>query len=73
MASYCWQPLTDEDISLLTKIIGENEFKKIENENLGKKVLHCYRTLNKSNRHCYSNYKPNMNNIYKFTGYNDRY
>ncbi|CAF1589427.1 unnamed protein product [Rotaria magnacalcarata] len=73
MASFCWQPLADVNISLLTEIIGEKEFKKIEKENLGKNVLHCYRIVNKSNRHGYSNHKPNMNNIYRFTGYHDRY
>lgn len=73
MASFCWQPLVDVKIDLLAKIVGKNEFKKIERENFGKNVLHCYRISNKTNRHGYSNYKPNMNNIYKFTSYNDRH
>jgi hypothetical protein len=73
MASYCWQPLADVDIHALANTVGKNEFRKIEKDNMGKDVLHCYRILNKSNRHGYSNYKPNMNNKFKFTGYNDRH
>ncbi|CAF1175922.1 unnamed protein product [Rotaria sordida] len=73
MSVFCWQPLADVNIDLLAQVVGKDEFKKIEKDNLGKYVLHCYRISNKSNRHGYSNYKPNMNNKFKFTGYNDRY
>ncbi|CAF1268374.1 unnamed protein product [Adineta steineri] len=73
MSNFCWQPLADVDISLLEKIIGQDELKKIEQDNRGKKVLHCYRTINKANQHGHSNYNPNMNYTFTFTGYNDRY
>jgi hypothetical protein len=73
MSRFCWQPLVDVNIHLLAKIVGKNQLQKIEKDNYGRDVLHCYRLSNKSNRHGCSNYKPNMHNIFKFTGYNDRY
>jgi hypothetical protein len=73
MASYCWQPLADVDIHALANTVGKNEFRKIEKDNIGKDVLHCYRISNKPNRQGHSNYKPYMNNKFKFTGYNDRH
>ncbi|CAF1362928.1 unnamed protein product [Adineta steineri] len=73
MSNFCWQPLADVDISLLEKIVGQDELKKIEQDNRGKKVLHCYRTINKANQHGHSNYNPNMNYTFVFTGYNDRH
>ncbi len=73
MSNYVWQPLADVDIHLLATIVGKDVLKQIERQHLGEDVLHCYRISNKSNRHGYSNYKPNMNNKYKFTGYDDRH
>ncbi|CAF4194371.1 unnamed protein product [Rotaria sp. Silwood2] len=73
MSAFCWQPLADVDINLLAKIVGQREFEKIEKKNMSEYVLHCYRISNKPNRHGFSNYKPNMNNKFKFTGYNDRH
>jgi len=73
IGDYCWQPLADVDINLLRKIVGRNELTKIEKENRGKPVLHCYRIINKANRHGYSNYNPCMHNVFKFTGYDDRH
>ncbi|CAF1188746.1 unnamed protein product [Rotaria sp. Silwood1] len=73
MSAFCWQPLADVDINLLAQIVGKGEFEKIEKKNWGKDVLHCYRISNKLNHHGYGNYRPNMNNRFKFTGYNDRY
>ncbi len=73
MSNFVWQPLADVSIYELSGIIGNKELQKIEKANLGKNVLHCYRVSNKSNQHGYGNYKPNMNNVFKFTGYNDRH
>jgi hypothetical protein len=73
IGDYCWQPLADVDINLLRKIVGRNELNKIEKENHGKPVLHCYRIKNKANRHGHSNYNPYMHHTFKFTGYDDRH
>lgn len=73
MTQFCWQPLIDVNIDLLAKIVGKHEFEKIEKQNKGKAVLHCYRVPTRNNRHGYSNYRPNMSNVYRFTGYHDRH
>ncbi len=73
MSKFVWQPLADVNIYQLAGIVGHKELEKIEKENLGKNVLHCYRVSNKPNHHGYGNYKPNMNYIFRFTGYNDRH
>jgi hypothetical protein len=73
MANFCWQPLMDVDIDILEKIVGAGEFRKIEQENLGKKVLHCYRTSYKINHNGYGNYNPCMHYTFQFTGYRDRH
>ena len=73
MRHICWQPLADVDIDRLAEIVGEAELKRIEKENLGKRVLHCYRISNISNRHGYGNYHPNMSNQFSFEGYNCRH
>ncbi|CAF0963030.1 unnamed protein product [Brachionus calyciflorus] len=73
MANFCWQPLTDVDINNLEKIVGPEEFRKIEKENLGKEVLHCYRCSYKNNHNGYGNYNPNMHYTFKFSGYRDRH
>lgn len=73
IAKFCWQPLQDVDIDILENIVGKDEFKKIEQENLGKLVVHCYRTSYKNNCHGYGNYNPCMHYLFKFTGYRDRH
>ena len=73
MSNFCWQPLADVDIDTVEKLIGKNEFKKIEQDNLGKEVLHCYRTSNINNHHGHGNYNPYMHYTFKFTGYRDRH
>ena len=73
MAKFCWQPLMDVDINMLEKIVGAEEFRKIEQENMGKTVLHCYRCSYINNQHGYGNYNPNMHYTFKFTGYRDRH
>jgi hypothetical protein len=73
MAKFSWQPLADVDIDTLEKIVGKDELSKIEHNNLGKEVLHCYRTSNILNRHGHGNDNPNMHYIFKFTGYRNRH
>ncbi|CAF1290456.1 unnamed protein product [Didymodactylos carnosus] len=72
LRDFCWQPLKDVDINVLRQIVGVKELKKIEDDNSGKKVVHCYRISNKENRHGYGNYYPNMRNIFKFISYSQR-
>ena len=73
MADLCWQPLKDVDIDDLEKVVGKDELKKIEQDNRGKTVLHCYRTSYKLNRNGYGNYNPNMDYTFSFTGYRNRH
>lgn len=73
MSNFCWQPLADVDIDLLSNIIGRKQLSKIEKENYGQDVLHCYRISNKANQHGHSNYNPCMHYKFKFTGYDDRH
>ncbi|CAF1618039.1 unnamed protein product, partial [Adineta ricciae] len=73
ISRFCWQPLADVNIDTLAEIVGKTELRTIEKGNLGSDVLHCYRVSNALNHHGYGNYNPNMNNIYKFSGYNDRH
>lgn len=58
MANFCWQPLADVNIDILAEIVGKDKLKRIEQENLGKNVLHCFRVSSryKFNRHKHSNY-----------------
>ena len=73
VSSFCWQPLTNVDIDQLSRIVGKEEFDRIERNNLNKPVLHCYRLPNKSNRSGHSNFRPYMGNQWRFTGYRDRH
>jgi len=73
MANFHWQPLADVDIDTLEKIVGKDVLSKIEQDNLGKEVLHCYRTSNMLNRHGHGNENPNMHYTFKFTSYRDRH
>ena len=73
MTTLCWQPLADVDVNKLADIVGKETFSQIEKKNRGQRVLHCYRISNIANRHGYSNYNPNMNNTYPFTGYHRRH
>lgn len=73
IAKFCWQPLQDVDIESLENIVGKVDFERIEKDNQGKLVLHCYRTTNKNNHNGYGNYNPCMHYVFKFTGYRDRH
>lgn len=73
IAKLCWQPLDDVNIDILETIVGKDELKQIEIDNLGKEVLHCYRTSYIYNHHGFGNYNPNMHYRFKFTGYRDRH
>jgi len=70
IAHYCWQPLVS--IADLVQIVGKDELQEIENKNKGKKVVHCYRASNLSNRHGYGNLNPNMNYTFTFQSYSYR-
>jgi hypothetical protein len=68
LETYCWQPLSDV-IENIRKIVGLSTLQRIEQENLGKRVVHCYRLSNLPNRHRNSNFHPNMNLRLTFSGY----
>lgn len=72
ISRFVWQPIADVDIDQLARIAGEDELKKIENDNRGKPVVHCYRVSNKSNHHGHGNYNPNLNYTFNFIGYKHR-
>jgi len=73
ISKFCWQPLADVDVDTLERLVGINELKQIEKDNLNKPVLHCYRTSNKLNQHGYGNYNPNLNYTFTFSGYRYRH
>ena len=61
---------TEETMKRIRQIVGNDELRKIEKANMGKKVVKSYRIRNIPNRHGFSNFNPNPYHILTFTGYN---
>lgn len=72
VSKFVWQPLADVNIDQLARIVGEDDLKKIERDNSGKPVVHCYRISNKMNHHGHGNYNPNPHYTFKFLNYRTR-